>query len=50
MDALEAAMKAGFQQFDKIRTDPNLENLRKEERFTEILEKYDEDALSFSFS
>ena len=50
LEALDSAMKTGFQQFDKIRSDPNLENLRKDEaRFKETVEKYDEDSLQFNF-
>lgn len=48
LDALDAAMRAGFEQFGKIRTDPNLENLRKNERFNKIVDRYDEPVFDFS--
>ena len=46
LDALEASLRAGFEQFQKVRTDPNLDNLRKEDRFLEIVDKYDEPVFS----
>ena len=42
LDALSASMRSGFEQFQKIRTDPNLDNLRKDERFKKMVDKYDE--------
>lgn len=48
LDALDAAMRAGFEQFGKIRSDPNLENLRKNERFSKIVDRYDEPVFDFS--
>lgn len=47
LDALEAALRAGFEQFQKVRTDSNLDNLRKEDRFLEIVDKYDEPVFNF---
>ena len=35
-------MGAGFEQFAKIRSDPNLENLRKSPKFKQVIDKYDE--------
>ncbi|KAG8100592.1 hypothetical protein GUJ93_ZPchr0013g37691 [Zizania palustris] len=42
LSALEDAMKAGYEDFKRIRTDPDLENLRKTEEFDALLKKYDE--------
>ena len=33
---------AGYEDFDKIRSDPNLAALRKTKKFTRIINKYDE--------
>eukprot|EP00897_Mesotaenium_endlicherianum_P010582 jgi/Mesen1/9552/ME000640S08903 len=40
--ALEAAMEAGFEDYKTIRTDPDLANLRASDKFTPVLNKYDE--------
>ena len=48
LDALDAAMRAGFEQFGKIRSDPNLDNLRKNERFKKMVDQYDEPVFDFS--
>lgn len=42
MDALEAALGAGFEQFNKVRTDPNLEALRKSPKYKPLIDSYDE--------
>ncbi|KAK9826931.1 hypothetical protein WJX74_000612 [Apatococcus lobatus] len=42
LDALEQALKAGFEGYNKIREDPNLENLRKSKKFAPLIDKYDE--------
>ncbi|DBB14040.1 hypothetical protein WJX82_011515 [Trebouxia sp. C0006] len=47
LDALNAAMRAGFEQFGKIRSDPNLDNLRKNERFQKMVDQYDEPVFNF---
>ncbi|KAL3132470.1 hypothetical protein ABBQ32_009020 [Trebouxia sp. C0010 RCD-2024] len=48
LDALEAALRSGFEQFNKVREDPNLDNLRKNERFDKIVNQYDEKVIDFS--
>ena len=48
LDALDAAMRAGFEQFGKIRSDPNLDNIRKNERFQKMVDQYDEPVFNFS--
>ena len=35
-------MGAGFEQFAKIRSDPNLETLRKSPKFKQLIDRYDE--------
>eukprot|EP00252_Welwitschia_mirabilis_P017065 TRINITY_DN37933_c0_g1_i1.p1 TRINITY_DN37933_c0_g1~~TRINITY_DN37933_c0_g1_i1.p1 ORF type:complete len:343 (+),score=73.08 TRINITY_DN37933_c0_g1_i1:146-1174(+) len=42
LSALEDAMKAGFENYKKIRNDPDLANLRASEKFKPLLDKYDE--------
>lgn len=42
LSALEDALKAGYEDFKRIRTDPDLANLRKSEEFDTVLKKYDE--------
>lgn len=48
LDALDASLRAGFEQFAKIRSDPNLDNLRQNERFKKIVDQYDEPVFDFS--
>jgi tetratricopeptide (TPR) repeat protein len=42
LEALDSAMASGFEDFDKIRKDKNLEVLRKSPKFTAVINKYDE--------
>lgn len=42
LSALEDAMKAGYEDFKRIRTDPDLANLRASKEFEPLLKKYDE--------
>lgn len=35
-------MQSGFDQFGKIRTDPNLEKLRQSPKFKALIERFDE--------
>ncbi|KAI3523531.1 hypothetical protein L1887_01728 [Cichorium endivia] len=42
LSALEDAMKSGFEDFKRIRSDPDLENLRKSEEFESLMKKFDE--------
>ncbi|CAN6209432.1 unnamed protein product [Urochloa humidicola] len=42
LSALEDALKAGYEDFKRIRTDPDLENVRKSEKFDTLLKNYDE--------
>lgn len=42
LEALEAALSAGFEQFSKVRNDPNLEFLRKSPKFKTVIDQYDE--------
>lgn len=46
MDALKAALEAGFEQFGKVRSDNNLDNLRKSPRFDPLIDDYDEPVIS----
>ena len=48
LDSLEAALRSGFEQFNKVREDPNLDNLRKSERFDKIINQYDEKVIDFT--
>ncbi|CAK9172441.1 unnamed protein product [Ilex paraguariensis] len=42
LSALEDALKAGFEDFKRIRTDPDLSNIRTSEEFEPLLKKFDE--------
>ncbi|KAK1390947.1 PDZ domain-containing protein [Heracleum sosnowskyi] len=42
LSALEDALKSGFEDFKRIRTDPDLENVRKSENFDPLLKRFDE--------
>ena len=42
LEALETALSSGFEQYSKVRNDPNLEALRKSPKFKGIIDKYDE--------
>ncbi|KAL2239157.1 uncharacterized protein LOC105170205 [Sesamum indicum] len=42
LSALEDAMEAGFEDFKRIRTDPDLANIRTSEDFEPLLKKFDE--------
>ncbi|KAL7597320.1 protein MET1, chloroplastic [Lactuca sativa] len=42
LSALEDALKAGFEDFKRIRSDPDLENVRKSEGFEALMQKFDE--------
>uniref|UniRef100_N1QPA0 Uncharacterized protein n=1 Tax=Aegilops tauschii TaxID=37682 RepID=N1QPA0_AEGTA len=48
LSALEEAMKAGYEDFKRIRTDPDLANLRNSEEFATLLNKYDESFINES--
>ncbi|KAM7502850.1 hypothetical protein LguiB_001754 [Lonicera macranthoides] len=42
LSALEDAMKEGFEDFKRIRSDPDLANIRKSEQFEPLLKRFDE--------
>lgn len=42
LEALETALSSGFEQYSKVRSDPNLDTLRKSPKFKAIIDKYDE--------
>lgn len=42
MQALKDALNAGFEDYKKIRTDPNLEDCRKSPKFKKVMDMYDE--------
>lgn len=46
LEALEECMRCGFDEFGKIRKDPNLAYLREDERFTTMMNKFDEPILN----
>ena len=48
LDALKASLEAGFEQFGKVRSDPNLDALRKSPRFDPLVDEYDEPVISSS--
>ncbi|KAM0951891.1 putative PDZ domain, tetratricopeptide-like helical domain superfamily, PDZ superfamily [Dioscorea sansibarensis] len=42
ISALDEALKAGYEDFKRIRTDPDLANVRTSEEFEPLMKKYDE--------
>ncbi|PIA54008.1 hypothetical protein AQUCO_00900529v1 [Aquilegia coerulea] len=42
LSALEDALKAGFEDFKRVREDPDIANLRKSEQFDTLLKRFDE--------
>eukprot|EP01026_Neomeris_dumetosa_P055963 TRINITY_DN51086_c0_g1_i1.p1 TRINITY_DN51086_c0_g1~~TRINITY_DN51086_c0_g1_i1.p1 ORF type:complete len:344 (-),score=59.02 TRINITY_DN51086_c0_g1_i1:135-1166(-) len=42
LEALEATLRSGFEDFQKVRNDPNLANLRKSPKFKTLIDQYDE--------
>jgi len=46
LEALETALKQGFDDYRKVRTDPNLDNLRSSESFTKLINQFDEPILN----
>ncbi|GAB4835097.1 uroporphyrin-III C-methyltransferase [Ancistrocladus abbreviatus] len=42
LSALEDALEAGFEDFKRIRTDPDLANIRTSEEFEQLLKRFDE--------
>ena len=42
LEALDTCLKSGFDQFGKVRSDPNLEQLRKSPKFAELIDRFDE--------
>ncbi|EIE25445.1 hypothetical protein COCSUDRAFT_13402 [Coccomyxa subellipsoidea C-169] len=48
LEALESALSAGFEQYNKVRTDPNLDVLRKSPKFKNLIDQYDEPIINDS--
>lgn len=48
LEALEISMQAGFDQYGKIRTDPNLQKLRDSPKFKPLIERFDEPVIDTS--
>eukprot|EP01023_Acetabularia_acetabulum_P018232 TRINITY_DN1920_c0_g1_i1.p1 TRINITY_DN1920_c0_g1~~TRINITY_DN1920_c0_g1_i1.p1 ORF type:complete len:361 (-),score=69.46 TRINITY_DN1920_c0_g1_i1:182-1171(-) len=46
LEALEETLRSGFEDYQKVRNDPNLANLRKDERFKVLIDQYDEPILN----
>ncbi|GFH31647.1 uncharacterized protein HaLaN_30728 [Haematococcus lacustris] len=47
LKSLQAAMSAGFDSYDQIRRDKNLEALRKSPKFQVLMDKYDEPVVNW---
>ena len=47
LKSLQYAMNAGFDNYEQIRKDKNLENLRKTPKFEAVLEQYDEPVINW---
>lgn len=48
LKSLAAAMDAGFDNYDQIRRDKNLEALRKSPKFSTLIERYDEPVINWN--
>ena len=48
LEALNGALAAGFEDYGKVRSDSNLNNLRTSPKFKGIIDKYDEPLLNES--
>lgn len=48
LSALEDALQSGYEDFKRIRTDPDLANLRKSEEFDTLLKRFDESFINES--
>ncbi|XP_010462396.1 PREDICTED: uncharacterized protein LOC104742986 isoform X1 [Camelina sativa] len=48
LSALEEALKSGYEDFKRIRTDPDLENVRKSKDFDPLLKQFDESFINES--
>jgi len=46
LSALDDAMNAGFEDYNKIRSDPNLAELQKSEKFDGLIDRYDESVIN----
>jgi len=42
LEALNSAMACGFEDYKKVRSDPNLANARKSPKFSKLIDRYDE--------
>ena len=48
LEALDTCLKSGFDQFGKVRTDPNLDALRKSPKFKTLIDQFDEPVIDTS--
>lgn len=48
LSALEEALKSGYEDFKRIRSDPDLENIRKSEAFDPLMKQFDESFINES--
>uniref|UniRef100_A0A1J3FSJ9 Protein LOW PSII ACCUMULATION 1, chloroplastic n=1 Tax=Noccaea caerulescens TaxID=107243 RepID=A0A1J3FSJ9_NOCCA len=48
LSALEEALKSGYEDFKRIRSDPDLENIRKSEDFDPLMKQFDESFINES--
>ena len=48
LEALDTCLKAGFDQFGKVRSDPNLEALRTSPKFKSLIDQFDEPVIDTS--
>lgn len=46
LDALNNALKSGFDDYAKVRSDPNLAKLRESPKYKAIVDKYDEPVIN----
>ena len=48
IEARKGSLRSGFEQFNKLREDVNLDNLRQDERFEKLVDQYDERGVDFT--
>ncbi len=46
LEALGEALAAGFEQFGKVRSDPNLDSLRTSPKFKMLIDSYDQPVIN----
>jgi len=48
LKSLDQALNLGFEDYGKVRADPNLAKLRQSPKFSDVLDKYDEPVINWA--